>query len=114
GTNYENNLILAAAFLLISVMIVSIVHAYKNLSGLAFEAIASEPAFAGEYAEFFVLVSSARNSSHENIQIALDSSLPVTLDLISAHEQQLKLVVHSHVRGWLIPRRLLVETFFPL
>lgn len=114
GTNYENNLILAAAFLLISVMLVSIVHAYKNLSGLAFQAITSVPAFAGEYAEFFILVNSAKGSSHENIQIALDSSLPVTLDLISTHEQQLKLVAHSRTRGWLIPRRLLVETFFPL
>lgn len=113
GTNYENNLILAAAFLLISVMIVSIIHAYKNLSGLQFQALASRSVFAGEYAEFTILVTSP-GRHYENVQIALDSSLAVTLDLIESNEQHLKLVALSRTRGWLIPRRLLVETFFPL
>src|SRR3954468_16864604 len=36
GTNYQNNLILGFSFFLISVMLVSIIHAFKNLLGLTF------------------------------------------------------------------------------
>ena len=56
GTNYENNLILAAAFLLMSMMIVSVVHAFRNLAGLRFTAIGSQPVFAGDYVRFDVLL----------------------------------------------------------
>lgn len=113
GTNYENNLILAAAFLLISVMIVSILHAYKNLSGLQLQVFASHSVFAGDYAEFTILVSSA-GQTYENVHLSLDDSLPVALDLIDTNELQLKLVAPSKFRGWLTPRKLLVESFFPL
>lgn len=114
GTNYQNNLILASVFLLVSMMIVSIIHAYKNLSGLQFQAQTSRSAFAGEYAEFTLLLNALTGRFNENISVAIDPSLPVTVDLIDTREQQIALAAHTRMRGWFSPERILVKTYYPL
>src|SRR5690554_2730286 len=48
GTNYQNNLILALTFLLISLVFVSVVHAFRNLSGLSLKGLRGTPTFVGE------------------------------------------------------------------
>lgn len=114
GTNYQNNLILATVFLLLGLMVVSILHAFKNLLGLQFEVVASRSAFVGEYAEFSVLVRATDKNKHENIHVALDLAFPVTVDLIEAREQRVTLVAHAPVRGWFSPGRILVKSYYPL
>lgn len=114
GTNYQNNLILATVFLLVSLMIVSILHAFKNLLGLQFEVVASRSTFAGAHAEFVVLITSAVKNKHDNIHVALDLAFPVTVDLIEAKEQRVTLVAHAPVRGWFSPGRILVKSYYPL
>jgi uncharacterized protein (DUF58 family) len=118
GTNYENNLILAVTFLLISMLIVSILHTYRNLSGLRFQPLHARSVLAGEQAEFAILAvsSSGRASSarYENIHVGLDGETVITFDLVDEKEHTFSLATHSHKRGWLEPGRILVKTYYPL
>ena len=114
GTNYENNLILAAAFLLMSMMIVSVVHAFRNLAGLRFTAIGSQPVFAGDYVRFDVLLEAAPRTDHENIQLSLDENVSIAVDVPKAGEQRLNLSAKTHRRGWFEPGRLSVKSHYPL
>lgn len=114
GTNYQNNLVLALAFLLMSLMIVSVIHAFKNLSGLRFTAVSSHPTFAGEYARFDVLLEGAPRTDYENVLISFDEAVHVAVDLPRTAERRLNLSAKTHVRGWFEPGRLLVKSYYPL
>ncbi|HKI74263.1 MAG TPA: hypothetical protein VJ998_06460, partial [Pseudomonadales bacterium] len=46
--NYQNSLVFGLAFLLVSLFMVSILHTFRNLSGLVLQAGGTRPAFAGE------------------------------------------------------------------
>lgn len=118
GTNYENNLILATSFLLLSILIVSTLYTFKNLAGLVFQPVTAGSGFAGGHAEFRVLVSTADSTrkkakTFENVHISLGPETPVVLDLINEREQQIALTLPARKRGWLEPGRLLIETSFP-
>src|SRR5690606_12574651 len=109
GTNYENNLILATAFLLLSTLIVSTLYTYKNLSGLMFQPVGTGSGFVGTHAQFSLRVNAAhpgkKRQIYENIHISVGEELPVVLDLVTEREQQLSLTVLAHRRGWLEPGR---------
>ena len=48
GTNYQNNLILGLSYLLVSIFVVGILHAFANLAGISIRFVGARPAFAGE------------------------------------------------------------------
>jgi len=114
GTNYQNNLVLATAFLLMGIMCISILHTFKNLSGLRLSAIACRPVFAGQYASFEVLLEPAPKSSYENVIISFEDHVALAVDLAQASEQRLHLSTKTHRRGWFEPGRLLIKTVYPL
>lgn len=114
GTNYENNLVLAAAFMLAALMIVSILHAFRNLSGLSLQVQAAHPSFAGDYARFDLLVGAAPRSNHENVYLHWQDAPGATVDLVGESEAVVPLLHRSQRRGWLQPQRLLVTSDFPL
>src|SRR5690606_29321500 len=104
GTNYENNLILAAAFLLLSMMVVSMIHAFRNLSGLRITALGSQPVFAGEYVQFDVLLEAAPRTDHENIQLSFAENVSVAVDGDGKGEFEIEQTAKQFRRG-LFPER---------
>lgn len=114
GTNYNNNLVLATAFLLFSLMTVSIVPAFRNLSGLGLSVVRSHAAFAGEHVEFEVLVEAAPRTAHEALRLYWEKDLPLTVDIPTGGEHQLRLAHRARYRGWLVPGRLRVDSVYPL
>ena len=56
GIDYQNSLIFALAFLLVSLFMVSMLHTFRNLSGLTVVGSGAQPTFAGESAEFNVTI----------------------------------------------------------
>ena len=52
GTNYQNNLVLALAFLMFSIFVVSIIHTFDNLVHLTFRYKSVDDVFAGSDAHF--------------------------------------------------------------
>lgn len=114
GTNYENNLILMLAFLLITLFIISILHTFANLTGLTIELMNAKPAFSGDDAEVTLLVKKQGKRARENIHIGWPLGNTVVVDLVDKDETAVTLFVPTQGRGWFNPGRLRIESYFPL
>jgi len=114
GINYQNSLIFGIAFLLLSLFMVGMLHTYRNLSGLRIVAGSSRSAFAGEDAEFQVILQRRGERQYEALQLGWNKDLLEEVDLVEKEEVRVKLYVPSTTRGILNPGRLLIQTVFPL
>ena len=102
------------SFLLASMFMVSILHTYRNLSGLTILAGGTLPAFAGEDAEFTVVLNRFGNRTYEALLLGWNPDLLQGADLITDDELTLKLFVETRSRGRLNPGRLLIQTYYPV
>ncbi len=114
GINYQNSLVLALAFLLGSLFMVGILHTYRNLAGLNLAAGPVKPAFAGEEAEFVIVLRRLGERQFESLELGWDKSCTVRADLLYSEEVRLNCPILAKQRGRLDPGRLLVESRFPL
>lgn len=114
GTNYQNNLILGLCYLLVSLFVVSILHAYANLAGISIRFISAQPAFAGDKAGFVLELSVDHQRGSEAIQLRWADGDPEPVSLKPGEPQRITLWLDSHERGYLRPGRLLVQSHFPL
>jgi uncharacterized protein (DUF58 family) len=112
--NYQNSLIFGSAFLLGSLFMVAMLHTFRNLSGLSIRAGTSRGAFAGEDAEFTVVISRYGNRVYEAIHLGWPDSLHRVADLVEEEETKVRLYVTTRSRGLLYPGRLQVQTHYPL
>lgn len=112
GTNYQNNLILGLSFFLASVMLVSVIHAFKNLLGLTFTPDAIQQAAVGEVASFDIQLSSAYQTDHHGLLLAVDGN-PIRADLIAGKTTQVRLSLPARHRGWLKLPRIVLKSYFP-
>jgi uncharacterized protein (DUF58 family) len=118
GTNYQNNLILGLSYLLVSIFVVSILHAFANLAGINVRVVGARSAFAGDPAAFILELSCINKAGCDNLQLRWQHGMPssetqiVTLN----HNEPQHVIVRaqSQQRGYLRPGRLLVQSRFPL
>jgi uncharacterized protein (DUF58 family) len=113
GTNYQNNLILGLSFFLTSLMLVSVIHAFKNLLGLTFTPESTQHAAVGERAPFDIQISSAYLSAHHGLLLSVDDEEPVRADLIAGKPTQVRLNANARHRGWLKLPRIVLKSYFP-
>ncbi|MFL0799904.1 MAG: DUF58 domain-containing protein [Agarilytica sp.] len=116
GTNYQNNLILALTFLLISIFIVSILHTFSNLAGLDIELKGAGNAFVGENVHFTITVNNSSTRASNGVSMCWQGSELSSSDFDC--EEKSSLSVHVDMlakrRGHINPKRLLVECEYPL
>jgi len=114
GINYQNSLIFGSAFLLGSMFMIAMLHTFRNLSGLSIRAGNSRAAFAGEDAEFTVIISRYGDRVYEAIHLGWPDSLHRVADLVEEEETKVRLYVATTSRGLLYPGRLQIQTFYPV
>ncbi|SMF64031.1 Uncharacterized conserved protein, DUF58 family, contains vWF domain [Alteromonadaceae bacterium Bs31] len=116
GTNYQNNLILALAFLLTSVFVVTILQTHSNLSELSLEYVGASPAFAGEDVEFVFKLSTRSKRFAESLEIAWQIADDFVANIDVSPDEAVKVSVPKQAlrRGWLSPGRMLIQSYFPL
>lgn len=114
GINYQNSLVFALAFLLASLFMVGMLHTFRNLSGLTLVAGGARPTFAGDDAEFTVVLKRRGEATHESLLIGWDKNLLAEADLVHGTETRTRAFVAAPTRGRLNPGRVLIETRFPL
>jgi uncharacterized protein (DUF58 family) len=114
GTNYQNNLILGLSYLLVSLFVVSILHAFANLAGISIRFISAQPAFAGDEVSFVLELSVDHQHGSEAIQLRWEEGAPEPISLKPGEPQRITLWLPSRERGYLRPGRLLVQSSFPL
>lgn len=115
GTNYQNNLVLVLAFLLLSLMHTCIFYTYANLSGLSIEVRRVAPCFAGEPIKIECLLKNHRKTrSHRQISVGWDKASLVTADIRSKEVQELTIWLPAASRGIHHLDRLTVASVYPL
>lgn len=112
--NYENSLIFALVFWLGSVFFVAIFYTFRNLSGISLELQKSGAGFVDEDIEFSIKVSRPENSQREGLQLGWPKEVKQWAELYEDASTTVHLFVNAKQRGWLNPKRLLVETYYPL
>lgn len=112
GTNYQNNLILGLSFFLTSVMLVSVIHAFKNLLGLTFTPDAAQHTAVGEPASFDIHINSTYQGDHHGLLLSVDGE-PTRADLSAGKTTQVRLNVLARHRGWLKLPRIVLKSYFP-
>lgn len=114
GTNYQNNLILALAYLMASIFVVAILHAFANMAGITVKFVEGKPAFAGDPAAFVLELASTHKYGCDHLELRWPGSETQTITLNP--NEPLRVILHapSQERGYLRPGRLLVQSRFPL
>lgn len=114
ATNYENNLVFALTFLLVSLFAVLPVHTFANLSGVQLQLLEARPAFAGDYAEARIEVGREGQRSRERIRIFWPPEEGAELDLCEQSRAEVQVALPVIKRGRQRAPRLRVESRFPL
>jgi uncharacterized protein (DUF58 family) len=114
GINYQNSLIFGLAFLLASFFMVSILHTYRNLSGLTIKSGGARASFAGEDAEFRVTMTRHGKRHYEALLLGWQKDWLQQADLIEDEEVSVRLYVPTVSRGLFNPGRMLLETYYPV
>lgn len=114
GTNYQNNLILGLSYLLVSIFVVSILHAFANLAGISIRFVGARPAFAGDVAAFILELDSTNKAGCDNLELRWPGGETQVITLDHNEPQQIVVRAPSRQRGYLHPGRLLVQSRFPL
>ena len=112
GTNFQNNLILAMALLLLSLFVTCIWHCYRNLAGLTISALSTDPHFVGQSLRFAVQLTADERPRYA-IQLSAEGSAD---ELLPELQQQgtLGVTFHPQRRGWFKPARLRLASHYPL
>lgn len=111
--NYQNSLAFGLTFLLFSLLLITILHTYRNLSGLTLSAARTAHVFVGEVGRFRVHLNAERHA-HQAIALAWPGLPPTFSDVAGGTSTEVELNVPAMRRGWLRPGRLRVESRFPL
>lgn len=111
GTNYQNNLILALAFLLASLFVTVLGHCYRNLAGLRLTLLPPEPGFVGEASRLALRLKSERPRYALQIRCADATGEELASSTESA---TLGVLFQPTRRGWLTPGRLHLGSDYPL
>ncbi|WP_299591805.1 DUF58 domain-containing protein [uncultured Microbulbifer sp.] len=114
GTNYENNLVLALAFLLVGMLVILPVHTFANLSGLKLQLRATHPAFAGDYGQATIALSKTGKRRHERLQLAWPPEEGQLTDVLDAEPHEIRLDLPLLQRGRVQAPRIQVQSRFPL
>ena len=114
GINYQNSLIFALAFLLTSLFMVSILHTFRNLSGITLQGHVGLPVFTGEDIEFVVTLSREGMRTYEGVIVGWREDMRQVADLLDSELARQPVYVSTKRRGRFNPGRMLVETFYPV
>lgn len=109
---YNNNLIYLLTFLLASVFFITILHSFKALSGLVVGSARSHNVFAGQAAEFNIIINNPTPVLRFNLQVKLENT--EIFDLPAYSKTTIKLSSVTRVRGWHDLKTVTVFNSYPL
>ncbi|MDP5209943.1 DUF58 domain-containing protein [Microbulbifer sp. 2205BS26-8] len=114
ATNYENNLVFALTFLLVSAFVILPVHTFANLTGLHLQLLGTRPAFAGDFTEANINVRREGKRKREWIQLGWPPEEGRYVDLCDQAGTDVCIAMPVVARGRVQAPRLRIESRFPL
>jgi uncharacterized protein (DUF58 family) len=112
--NYNLALGHALVFLLAGLGLVGMVHAFRNLHGLRISPGRCAPVFAGESAEFILLLDNDRPGTRYGLVFEAEKGMLATTDLRGQEQTSIGIPVSASRRGWLALPRTRLSTRYPL
>lgn len=115
--NYENNMSYALTFLLATLFVISVLHTYANLSGLALQRVEGGSGFPGDVLAFPLHLHGADRNRYGLVIRWRDRLLgdaETRLDVLRGTACEAVLYARADRRGRFLPGRLLVESSYPL
>lgn len=113
GVNFQNSLVYAVCFWLLAMLVVNLLHTWKNLNGLRITAIHIQPCFAGEKAVLELELACAPKQQKLAIELAWPQEDATQVNLISTQTTRVKLSHSTQQRGRFTPPRLHISTRYP-
>ena len=112
--NYNNSLGLAVTFLMAVLVLVTMHHCHRNLSGLSIRYGGDQPAFAGQKAAFRVTLINDSASPRFGLTLRYRDFVTETVHVEAGEHATLLLEVDARERGRLQMDRFSIYTTFPL
>lgn len=114
GTNYQNNLILACSFLLIGLFFVSVIHAFRNLSGVCISVNTTLPGFCGNSIDIPIELTVREGAAAHHLWLGFSADTLKHIDVSEGGSAVVNIPVPATQRGWMQPGRLMVKSYYPL
>jgi len=111
---YNNNLLYLLAFLLLSLLVVSILHAYQALAGLSVQAGMPPPVFAGDTALLPLTVSNRSGVPRLAVRAVSNDTFEFEFDVAAHRQKTVTLPVAARKRGWQAIGRITLDSRYPL
>ena len=111
--NYNNNLGFLLVFLLGGMVLVSIIHTWRNLLGLKVLSVSAAPVFAGETAVFQVLTR-VETLLRKGVSLGFENAARILETIAPGTETNAALTWETERRGLYSPGKLIIATRFPL
>jgi uncharacterized protein (DUF58 family) len=112
--NYAASLAFGLAFLMVSLFILAILHAFNNLNRLTLANRPTPPVFCGEQAGFRILISRSPKRKHEALELNFPRANITHADLVELDQDTVTVFADTTSRGQFKAPLLRVTTFFPL
>lgn len=113
GINFQNSLVYAVCFWLLAMLVVNVLHTWRNLSGLSITAIHIQPCFAGEKAVLELELACDPKQQKFAIDLTWPHEDRTQVNLVSTQTTRLKLSHSTQTRGRFTPPRIHISTHYP-
>jgi uncharacterized protein (DUF58 family) len=114
GLNYNNNLGLGLAFLLVSLGLVAMHHCHGTLSGLALRLLSTQSAFTGQDVRFGLLLENRARAARPRIEVTAGASAPRVVDVPASGTAPAEVDMPAARRGRIRLERFVLATRHPL
>lgn len=114
GINYANNQVLLLCFLLASLLNTSILHTFRNASGLHIEAARAHSGMAGDAVDLEIVLRADGTRAHRGLLVKWGEAAEIRVDIEPGQTQLLRFSLPVSTRGLFVPPRLLLRSFYPL
>jgi len=114
AVNYNLSLGHALVFLLAGLGLVAMVHTFRNLVALRLTPGRADPVFAGDLAQFAVLLENTRQQPRRALELAFGDQPGTRVDIPGGQRVVVAVACLAAARGRLDPGRLSVTTRYPL
>ncbi len=120
GASSTNNLVYILAFVLFAVYVLTMLNTHNNLKALKYDLVAAEDAFAGETAQFKILVENNTGKDRHFFKAEFRNRVPNSVAptplqcVVSGGREVLDLALHTPTRGVYDLPFLVVSSVYPL
>lgn len=112
--NYALSLGYVLVFLLAALGVITIIHTFRNLVQLRLQPGRCPAVFAGEDAQFGLLLENQRDTPRPALQLQLPGQTPRSIDVPANGQAEIRLSLPTTRRGWMTLPRVTLSTRYPL